>query len=181
MSLRRRAGSCPALGASTPVSRLISVVLPAPFGPISAWRAPRSQPERDVVGGGDAAEALHQARASPAATSLIARRLRSRPPPREPASSGRISRSRPTSTSTTRNRPIQKVQYCGVSAESDVVQQLEGDGADDAAIQVAGAADHQHQQHVGAAVEVEHVERREAAWSAPAARRPRRPYAAASV
>ena len=30
----------PEVGSSTPVSRLISVVLPAPFGPISAWRAP---------------------------------------------------------------------------------------------------------------------------------------------
>ena len=32
----------PAVGRSTPVSRLMSVVLPAPFGPISAWRAPVS-------------------------------------------------------------------------------------------------------------------------------------------
>ena len=30
----------PAVGSSTPVSRLIRVVLPAPLGPISAWRAP---------------------------------------------------------------------------------------------------------------------------------------------
>src|SRR5215471_11373944 len=32
----------PAEGRSTPVSRLITVVLPAPFGPIKAWRAPFS-------------------------------------------------------------------------------------------------------------------------------------------
>src|SRR5262249_27136454 len=32
----------PAEGRSTPVSRLITVVLPAPLGPISAWRAPFS-------------------------------------------------------------------------------------------------------------------------------------------
>ena len=32
----------PASGLSTPVKRLITVVLPAPFGPISAWRAPCS-------------------------------------------------------------------------------------------------------------------------------------------
>ena len=32
----------PAMGCSAPVIRLTSVVLPAPFGPISAWRAPRS-------------------------------------------------------------------------------------------------------------------------------------------
>src|ERR1700730_16228725 len=32
----------PADGRSTPVSRLITVVLPAPLGPIKAWRAPFS-------------------------------------------------------------------------------------------------------------------------------------------
>src|SRR5262245_37769520 len=32
----------PAVGLSTPVSRLTTVVLPAPFGPINAWRAPFS-------------------------------------------------------------------------------------------------------------------------------------------
>ena len=48
---RAAAGACvmslpssrmrPESGLSCPVIRLISVVLPAPFGPISAWRAPR--------------------------------------------------------------------------------------------------------------------------------------------
>jgi hypothetical protein len=32
----------PLLGMKPPVSRLMKVVLPAPFGPISAWRAPGS-------------------------------------------------------------------------------------------------------------------------------------------
>src|SRR5580692_4414485 len=32
----------PSVGFSTPVRRLMTVVLPAPFGPISAWRAPFS-------------------------------------------------------------------------------------------------------------------------------------------
>src|SRR5437016_5975532 len=35
--------TCPADGLSAPVMRLTSVVLPAPFGPISARRAPRSR------------------------------------------------------------------------------------------------------------------------------------------
>ena len=33
----------PELGASAPVSMLTNVVLPAPFGPIRAWRAPASR------------------------------------------------------------------------------------------------------------------------------------------
>src|SRR5690242_842121 len=32
----------PPVGDNTPVRRLTTVVLPAPFGPISAWRAPRA-------------------------------------------------------------------------------------------------------------------------------------------
>ena len=58
-------------------------------------------------------------------------------------------------------RPIQNCQYCGVMADEPVLHQLEHDRADQAAIEIAGAADDQHQQHVGRALEVEHVERDE--------------------
>ena len=148
----------PEVGSSTPVSRLISVVLPAPLGPISAWRAPRFRSQRHVVGGRDAAEALDQAVARE--HGLVDHGAHA--PRCANQVQGRISRSRPTSTSTTRNRPSQKVQYCGVIADSAVLHQLEDDGADHAAIEPAGAADDQHQHHVGRAVEVEHVERGEA-------------------
>ena len=53
-----RAGCCPAVGRSTPVSRLMIVVLPAPFGPISAWRAPFSTESETSFGRDDAAELL---------------------------------------------------------------------------------------------------------------------------
>ena len=68
----------PALGGSAPVIRLISVVLPAPFGPISAWRAPCAQPEVDAVGHPQRAEALAQAKR------LQRRRLRPRRRRRSP-------------------------------------------------------------------------------------------------
>ena len=51
----------PALGASTPVTRLKSVVLPAPFGPITAWMAPGSTTSVDVGHGREPAERLRQA------------------------------------------------------------------------------------------------------------------------
>ncbi len=41
------------------------------------------------------------------------------------------------------------------------LQHLEHDGADQAAIEIAGAADHEHQHQVGGALEGEHVERGE--------------------
>ena len=64
--------------------------------------------ERDVVGRRQAAEALDErARGED-------RRHRFVPAPNHVH--GRTKRSRPTSTSTTRNRPSQKFQYCGVHA-----------------------------------------------------------------
>ena len=50
----------PAVGGSTPVSRLMNVVLPAPLGPISAWRAPGGS-EADVGVRVERAERLRQA------------------------------------------------------------------------------------------------------------------------
>ena len=47
----------PASGLSKPVSRLNSVVLPAPFGPMSAVMAPRGISRCVDVDGGEAAEA----------------------------------------------------------------------------------------------------------------------------
>ena len=99
----------PAVGSSMPVSRLIRVVLPAPFGPISAWRAPELDPERDVVGRHDAAEALHEAAglehdrrfaASPPAMSTAAAAGRGRPAPARPGTG----RSRSSSTAASRPR-----------------------------------------------------------------------------
>ena len=45
------------------------------------------------------------------------------------------------------------------------LQHLEHHRADQAAIEIAGAADDQHQQQIGRALEGEHVERGERAWS----------------
>ena len=50
----------PAVGGRNLVSRLKQVVLPAPFGPISAWMWPRSDLQVHVVDGGEALELLGQ-------------------------------------------------------------------------------------------------------------------------
>ena len=67
--------------------------------------------------------------------------------------------------------PIQKYQYCGVDAGELVARDHEDDGADQPAVEPPGAAEHQHHQHVGGALEAERFERRRSRWSAPAARR----------
>ena len=70
--------------------------------------------------------------------------------------------------------PSQKVQYCGVIAESDVLQQLEDDGADDAAVQPAGAADRPASASRRRSDGTRTRRARRSPWSARAARRPRR-------
>src|SRR5207245_3279982 len=66
-------------------------------------------PQRHVAGRGDAAEALHEAFAGQHSFAHAARLHHVQ---------GFSSRSRPTMTSTTRNSPIQNVQYCGVICET---------------------------------------------------------------
>ena len=50
----------PVSAGSTPVTRLKNVVLPAPFGPISAWMSPGRDARAHVVERVEAAEALGQ-------------------------------------------------------------------------------------------------------------------------
>ena len=58
---RRRSRTSPASGAATPETRLKSVVLPAPLGPMTALMRARPDVEADVLDGLDAAEALGDA------------------------------------------------------------------------------------------------------------------------
>ena len=51
----------PAVGCRNLVSRLKTVVLPAPFGPISAWIWPSMDVEVDVLDGDEARELLAEA------------------------------------------------------------------------------------------------------------------------
>ena len=74
-------------------------------------------------------------------------------------------------TTATSSRPIQKYQYCGVDAGELVARHHEDDGADEPAVEPAGAAEHQDHQHVGRALEARARRARRSRWSAPAARR----------
>ena len=100
----------PASGRSTPVSRLMSVVLPAPFGPISAWRAPACDLQRHVVDGDEAPEAapqlLRPQRAGHRPTLRAIRRCSRSSPPISPPGA--------TSTRTTSTAPSQNCQYAGL-------------------------------------------------------------------
>jgi hypothetical protein len=67
-----------ASGLISPVSWPISVVLPAPFGPMIACNSPGRHIEMDIVGGDDAAETLGESPRLRAACQLTA-------PPRQNA------------------------------------------------------------------------------------------------
>ena len=124
----------PSLGSSTPVSRLTSVVLPAPFGPIRAWRAPLLQVQRDVVGGGDAAEALDQARSTRFAEHDV---RRSRLPPRSGTRSTVAAAARAPPAPADQEQARSRRSSTAGPRREEVLQQLEHDGADNAAVQLA--------------------------------------------
>ena len=90
-----------------------------------------------------------------------------REPPRMP-----FGRNSTTAISST---PIQKYQYCGLIAGELVARDHVDDGADQPAVEPAGAAENEDDQHVGRALEARARRARPSRSSAPAARRRRRP------
>ena len=101
----------------------MTVVLPAPFGPIRAWRAPcstfsdRSRVTLQAAEGFFQASGFqrdrHGASLSGTATTAL-RPANCRITRLGSHSAQRWMRSRPTSTITTSTSPIQNSQYCGV-------------------------------------------------------------------
>src|SRR6516165_3907397 len=106
----------PAEGLSTPVSRLITVVLPAPLGPIKPWRAPFSiLSETPAIAADQHDQAQHET------------------DPELPMLRGQIG--------------------------DPVLHQLEDHGPVQPAVEIAGAADDEHEQEIGGALEGKHIER----------------------
>ena len=116
----------------------MTVVLPAPFGPISAWRAPFSTLSETSLAATMPPKRFSRPMVSSAGAMAQrsfadGRRLPDRTAPplpeqwntramrcasQKPARRQPMTRSRPTSTITTSTRPIQNCQYCGVRLAS---------------------------------------------------------------
>src|SRR5262245_3808156 len=196
----------PADGRSTPVSRLITVVLPAPFGPIRAWRAPFSTlsetpltaampPKcfsRSTVSSATgmsrfprqesyarrtcSADHVGDARieqVEPAADVTVAeaddeeddRAFEERQP--QPITDGEHgdgyggSIEAPEQHQQDEQQADPVLPILRVEGRERVLDQFERHGADQPAVEIAGAADDQDEQEVGRALEREHVERGE--------------------
>src|SRR5579862_2711580 len=164
----------PAVGFSTPVSRLITVVLPAPFGPISAWRAPFSTASETSC-----AATIPPKRFSRPMVSRIAMVLG---PIRRGAAKRSRARhqSRPEAIDRVAHRFIAGADAVAADQDDDdehkpdpelpilrrqrrdpVLQESIDHRADQAAIEIAGAADDQYEKKIGGAIQREHVERAE--------------------
>ena len=164
----------PAVGLSTPVSRLITVVLPAPFGPISAWRAPFSTASETSC-----AATMPPKRFSRPMVSRIAI-VQGPSGAALPSAAGRGDKPRADATEGVAHRFVRRADPVAADQHDDhqhkpdpelpvlrrqrrdpVLQEFVDHRADQAAIEIAGAADDQHEKKIGGAIEREHVKRAE--------------------
>ena len=110
--------------------------------------------ERDVVGRRQAAEALDERARREDGRHGFAARAEPRPGPHEALA--------PDEHQHDQEQAEPEVPVLRRPRRDQVVQQLEDDRAEDAAVEIARAADDEDEQHLGAAMEVEDVERGEA-------------------
>ena len=143
----------PAVGGSAPVSRLMSVVLPAPFGPISACRAPCGNDSATSLAALNAPKCFDRPAVESAGVTAAL-------PAGDHAAAASAPRMPPRAniTTVTSSRPSQNCQYTGLRLGQVVVRDHEDRGADEPAVEAPGAAEHQHDHQVGRAREAEHVE-----------------------
>src|SRR3984957_12654860 len=158
-----------------PVSRLTKVVLPAPFGPINAWRAPpliASEIEFAAMMPPNRLPRLRVSRTG--AMSAALPRCRSFGRDDRGCFPTSESRGEPHHRGDPAADPLAADDDDGNEQQPDpelpvarreigeiVLQQAVDQRAEDAAIEVSGAADDENQEHIGRAFEREHRERGE--------------------
>src|SRR6266508_3584325 len=170
---RPLSSTAPEVGWRTPVSRLTNVVLPAPFGPIRAWRAPASSRKSTSRVAISAPKFRHKPRVSSSGAVMTPRaggawsscaRLGRRGP--SPATScGSPCALHDPEDAVPREQGDDDEQEAqselpggGVELRQEVRQHHVGDGADEGAVQPAVAAQHEDDEHRGRAVEAERSE-----------------------
>src|SRR5512134_2120921 len=131
---------CPEEGASLPVSMLTNVVLPAPFGPMSAWRAPRWSWKSMLSATVSAPKLLHSFLVS-----------------KEYIENSEDSAPREEHYDDQQD-PDAEVPILGILLGEVVLRDQVNDRSDERAIEAADAAEDQHDQDVARGLEAEDVQ-----------------------
>ena len=134
----------------------MKVVLPAPFGPISAWRAPGSSRKLMSRGGGERAEALaeragFQQRFGHDGPRLGLKRLHKRVPQTQHA----VAREQRDQH---QQQAKPELPRGGIDLGEEMRERQVDDGADERAVEAAVAAEHQDDEHGRRAIEAERRE-----------------------
>src|SRR4051812_39663852 len=134
----------PAVGGNTPVSRLMNVVLPAPLGPISAWRAPGANSSEMSLLASNAPQRFDSRCVRNALVTSARRRSWLCPQPGaqrvEPAEDPAVREQ----DDDDQEEADPELPVHGVDARQVVLRDHEDRRADETAVQPAGAAQHQH-------------------------------------
>src|SRR5882724_9467032 len=149
--------TCPAVGLSTPVNRLISVVLPAPFGPISACRAPAPSWKSTLRVAASAPKLMHSCRVSRSGVVMAACSWRCAPWPQAPddpiiEADDAVAREQRDQH---QQQPEAELPGGRIELGEKVREREIRDGADEGAVEPAVASQHQDDQHGRGAIEAE--------------------------
>src|SRR6185369_16866746 len=149
--------TCPAVGLSTPVSRLISVVLPAPFGPISACLAPAPSVKSTLRVAASAPKLMDSCRVSRSGVLMVACSWRRPPDPQAPGdpiveADDAIAREQRDQD---QQEPEAKLPGGRIELAEKVREREIRDGADEGAVEPAIASKHQDDEHGRGAIEAE--------------------------
>src|SRR5271154_3929592 len=155
----------PAVGRSTPLRRLITVVLPAPFGPIKAWRAPFSTASDTPCAAGMPPKRFSSRMVSRIGMASPVRRGAAEPggtrgqpsaKPGDESAQGRISSANALAADEhdhDQHQPDPELPILRCERGDPVLQEFIDHRADQAAIQIAGAADDEYQQEIGGSLQ----------------------------
>ena len=138
-----------------PVIRLISVVLPAPFGPISAWRAPCGSSNSMSFATTSEPKLLSSPRVESAALTICLASAPRAGELRKPAEDA----VRQEHHDGDQQHADPEIPELRRGAGELVARHHEDDGADQPAIEPPGAAEDQDHEHVGGALEADRFER----------------------
>src|SRR4029077_9709698 len=131
----------PALGARSPESMLMSVVLPAPLGPITACTSPRRSSSETSLTAARPPNCLESPLTRRIGSVIGDLRRAAAQPKREPTDAARQQQHREDDEDSHRQQPMLVEAVEDRLVGEEILQQCEGEGAEDRAEEAADAAE----------------------------------------